>query len=208
MVTDARRMSLDEFLAWPDDGQRYELVEGERCLMSPVGRKHGRVESALTEELGLYLRERARAAGWLPEQGVVARDRLVGFVAGGEFGMQFTPTGGTVQVRGADAVYVPPEQAARVSWDGEGYYPEVPALVIEVVSPSETAAMVDQKVLDYLQGGGRHVWCVYPDERRVHIYDVAGPARVVRWGTDLSDPDILPGFSVNLLMLFSPPVDR
>ncbi len=47
MVTDTRRMSLDEFLALPDDGQHYEFVEGERRLMSPVGRKHGRVEFAL-----------------------------------------------------------------------------------------------------------------------------------------------------------------
>ena len=205
MVTDTRRMSLEEFLALPDDGNRYELVEGERRLMSPVGRKHGRVEVALTAVLDRYLDERAREAGWSAEQGIDARDRLVGFVAGGEFGMQFTPAGGAVQVRGADAAYVPPEQAARVSWDGDGYYPEVPALVVEVISPSETAVMVDQKVLDYLQGGGRHVWCVYPDERRVHIYDAAGPTRVVRWGSALTDPDLLPGFSVNLNMIFSTP---
>jgi hypothetical protein len=41
-------MTADELLAMPDDGYRYELVEGELRRLSPAGDEHGRV--TLTEK--------------------------------------------------------------------------------------------------------------------------------------------------------------
>ena len=52
---------------------------------------------------------------------------------------------------------------------------EVAHLVIEVISASETATDVGEKVQDYLAGGARRVWCVYPLLRTVHIHDADAP---------------------------------
>ena len=110
------------------------------------------------------------------------------------------------QIRGADCAYVPAEQFARTAWDGIEYFPEVPYLVIEVISASETAADIAEKVQDYLQGGARRVWCLYPTRAMAHIHDVAGPTRVLRYRDALTDPELLPGFALPLRQIFPTPV--
>src|SRR5919204_863818 len=193
-----KRMSVAEFMALPNDGNRHELVRGELRVMPPPHSRHGRVEAAVMAAIDRYLDDRARAAGWDPRQGLSARDRLVGFIAVGEVGLQFTLPDDPHQIRGADGVYVPPEQLAAVEWDGEGYFPTVPHLVIEVISASEKAADVAEKVQDYLAGGAHRVWCVYPQHHTVHIHDPAAPTRVVRGAESLTDEELLPGFVLPL----------
>ena len=202
MVAQPKRMSVAEFMALPDDGNRHELVRGELRIMPPPGSRHGLVETAVLAALDRSLDNRARAAGWEPQQGIAARHRLVGFVAGGEFGLQFAVPDDPNQIRGADGVYVPPEQLATVSWDPEGYFPAVPHLVIEVISASEKAADVAEKVQDYLAGGAHRVWCVYPQHHTVHIHDAAAPTHVVRGAESLTDEELLPGFALPLNLIF------
>jgi Uma2 family endonuclease len=195
-------MSVEDFLALPDDGNRHEFVRGEVRGMPPPKGKHGKIESKLIALIDRYLGDRAHALGWTPEQGVDACDRLVGFVAGGEFGMQYALPDDAHQIRGADGVYVPPDQYAQVAWDDHAYFPAVPLLVIEIISPSEDAADVAEKVQDYLQGGARRVWCVYPQRRTIHVHSVDGPTRVLRHADTLVDEDLLPGFSLPLNWIF------
>jgi Uma2 family endonuclease len=196
-----KRMSVAEFMALPNDGNRHELVRGELRVMPPPPSRHGRVEAAVMEAIGRYLDNRARALGWDPRQGLGARDRLVGFIAVGEVGLQFTLPDDPNQIRGADGVYVPPEQLAAVEWDGEGYFPTVPHLVVEVISPSESADDVAERVQDYLAGGAPRVWCIYLRRRMVHIHDAAAPLRVVRGNDNVTD-DLLPDFSLPLNLVF------
>jgi Uma2 family endonuclease len=42
MSTISRFMTEDELLRMPDDGSRYELIEGELRQMAPTGYEHGR----------------------------------------------------------------------------------------------------------------------------------------------------------------------
>ena len=205
MVAQPRRMSVAEFMALPDDGNRHELVRGELRVMPPPKTIHGYIEAALVEALGQYLDGQARALGWEPRQGRTARDLLVGFAAGGEVGLRFPLPDDPAQVRGADAVYVPPEQLAAVSWDHSAYFPTVPHLVVEVLSPSESASDMEEKAQDYLAGGAYRVWYVDPRRRAVYIHDADAPTRVVRGDESLTEPELLPGFELPLNMIFPEP---
>lgn len=205
MVAQPKPMTVAAFMALPDDGTRREFVRGEVRRMTPVGRRHGRIETALTSAIDHYLDDKARALGWQPEQGILARDQLVGFVLGGEVGLRFTTPDDPDQVRGADGAYVPPEQGARATWDDDGYFPEVPRLVIEVISPTDSDSDVSEKVQDYLAGGAQRVWRVDPKRRRIYIDDVEAPTRVVRWGESLTDDELLPGFVLPLNLIFPAP---
>jgi Uma2 family endonuclease len=201
MITQ-QRMTLEDFMALPDDGNRHEFVRGEVRVMSPPKGWHGFVEAAIHEVLGQYLETRAGELGWNPHQGRQARNLLVGQAGTGEVGLQFAVPDDPTMVRGADIVYVPPEQLADTGWNGQGYFPGVPALVVEVISETDRAGAVAEKVQDYLAGGGQRVWCVYPDQRAIHIHAPDAPTRVVRGDDTLTD-DLLPGFAVPLNLIFA-----
>lgn len=204
MVVHTGRMSAAEFMALPADGNRHELVRGElrTVPLPPPGSLHGLVETALLEAISRYVYDTAQAMGWETRQGISARFRLVGFVGGGEFGLQFSVADDPSQIRGADGVYVPAAQYAAIAWDGTGYFPTVLHLVIEVISPSESATEVAEKVHDYLAGGAYHVWCVYLGSRAIHIHDAGDPTRAVHRGGSLIDEELLPGFALPLNMIF------
>lgn len=204
-LEDRHAVALAAFLALPDDGNRHEFVRGEvRTWQMPKG-SHGRFEVRILKDSERHLDDRAVALGWDAGSDPELRDRLVGFTAGGAFGMQFSLPDDEQQIRGADGVYVPAEQFARTGWDGIEYFPEVPYLVIEVISASETAADIAEKVQDYLQGAARRVWCLYPTRAMAHVHDVAGPTRVLRHDDTLTDPELLPGFALPLRQIFSAP---
>ncbi len=201
---EARPMSVAEFMDLPDDGNLHELVRGELRVMPPPKGVHGLIENAILEAIGRYLYDTALTLGWAPREGIAARYKFVGFAAGGEFGVRFTVPDDPNQVRGADGAYVPADQFVSISWDRKEYFPAVPHLVIEVISSSERADDVIEKVQDYLTGGARRVWCLYPARRAVYIHDANGPMRVVR-GADaiLTDEELLPGLGIPLNMVFS-----
>jgi len=202
MLAAPRAVSVAEFMALPNDGNLHEFVRGEIRSMPPPKTRHGVIESFLNRQIGRYLDDRALSLGWHPEDGLQAQQRLVGLTACGEVGLAFSLEDDEHQIRGADCVYVPPAQLAEIGWDGEGYFPTVPWLVIEVISPSDSAADVEERVQDYLAGGARRVWCVYPKPRRVHVHDADGPLRILRVTDVLTDEELLPGFSLPVAWLF------
>jgi Uma2 family endonuclease len=73
-----------------------------------------------------------------------------------------------------------------------------PDLVIEVVSPSETAEDLDQKIREYLAAGAGVVWAIYPRARTVHVHKADGTVRIIGEDGLLEAPDLLPGWSVRV----------
>lgn len=202
-MVNAQSQTYADLLNTPDDGFLYELVRGEILRMPPPKGQHGFVEIALAEACGRYLYARALALGWTEEQGLPARGRLVGHIAGGEAGIRFSLPDDPDQVRGVDLFYLTPEQVSRFEHLlRDEYIPTVPALVVEVISPSESANRIDQKVWDYLAGGAEAVWLLYPRTRTAHVYGPDGSALVIPSDSALDGGAVLPGFTVSLCNLF------
>ena len=151
--------------------------------MSPAGSRHGRV---------------AMRIGSLIEQ--FARKNKMGVVYAAETGFQLRENPDTV--RAADAAYVVQE---RVPPDGEpeGYWAIAPDLVVEVVSPSDSASEVQNKVTDWLDAGCRLVWVVYPDTATITEYRSLTEVRVLTGEQSLDGGDVLPGFSCAIGEVFS-----
>jgi Uma2 family endonuclease len=94
-------------------------------------------------------------------------------------------TSGGVKV--ADVVWCSDEYVKRhrevfSSWRAS--VPEAPELCIEVMSPSNLAAELKEKVKLYLEAGAKETWIVYPDFR-IEIYDADGPRPAPRLPIDL-----------------------
>ncbi len=139
-----RLMTFEEFEKLPDHphGLRYELRHGEPFLVPPPIHRHYRVQHRLTRLLG-------RAAGDAGEVGT-------------ELG--FRPLGDR-EYRIADVAFL-----AKDRWDSiDQYLMGSPDLVVEVLSPSNTAAEMRDKRKLCLETGSREFWVVDTDLREVEV---------------------------------------
>ncbi len=74
----------------------------------------------------------------------------------------------------------------------------VPDLTVEVVSPTDLAMDLMDRVEDFLQAGVKWVWVVYRTLGVVHVYDSQTSITIKRVGDDLDGADVLPGFRISL----------
>jgi Uma2 family endonuclease len=86
----------------------------------------------------------------------------------------------------------------------ENAWDVVPDLAIEVISPSDLAEEVMEKVEEYFRAGVQQVWVVCARRRLVHMYESLQHIRGLTAADDLLGGAILPGFSLPLKMLFEP----
>ena len=89
-----------------------------------------------------------------------------------------------------------PESIRDNAWD------VVPDLAIEVVSPSDSAADLMDKIGEYFEAGVRQVWVVYPRRRLVQVHDSLEAVRAVGPSGVLDGGNVLPGLKLALQDLF------
>lgn len=169
-------LTVEEFLRLPQSKDVwYELVEGELVVVSPGMLPHNRV------------RDRALVG-------------LMGFVESRKLGIVvaeqcFHLFGNTIRI--PDLAVILGERDLPTDRPIEG----APDLVVEVVSPSNTAREIHQRISDYFAAGCKRVWVFYPEEREIYLHGPGGVTR--RRGDELLDePELLPGFSVKVSSFF------
>jgi Uma2 family endonuclease len=174
-------ITVEEFEKSPNSEHR-ELVRGEVIDTLPSGAQAG----VVTATVAMLLRDWAKRG------------------SGGNVGVKagFVLSRDPDTVRGPDVYYI---TANRGSWGGtpEGFWTLAPDLAIEIISPSETADEVQQKIDDFLAAGTPLVWVVYPRTEVVVVYAAGGMARTYRGEDVIEHPDVLPGFSCKVADLFA-----
>ncbi|MCI0641713.1 MAG: Uma2 family endonuclease [Gemmataceae bacterium] len=83
-----------------------------------------------------------------------------------------------------------------------------PDLAVEVVSPSNTFAELEEKVLEYFEAGVRLVWIIVPRSRRIYVYSSPTNVLILQEQDELSGDPVLPGFRLKVADLFSEPLQR
>ncbi len=83
-----------------------------------------------------------------------------------------------------------------------GYCTFVPALAVEVVSPTDEAEVVEARVSDFLRAGVELVWVVYPEARSAYVIRADGSAARLTESGELSGENVLPGFIYRVGDLF------
>ena len=178
---------LYELQGW--DGTRdrkYELIDGELIEMSPTNLLHQWMASEISGEIRNY-----------------ARLNDLGFV-GVEGG--FSPIDDRHTLRSPDVAFVRKDRMPQpLPQTFAGFMPD---LAVEIKSPSDTMAELREKAAWYLQHGTRVVWLVLPDQEGAEVCRRAddGTVDIEFVGPDgsLSGEDILPGFALELRLLFPP----
>lgn len=177
-----RTYTLEEYAARPtEDGWVDELVRGRLAREPRPGMPHGRLQSRLAQKLWNHVEAESLDGLIVTESGFVLAES--------------PPT-----VRGPDVAYVSPERLPEEpveSWLHFG-----PDLAVEVVSPRDRAAAVQEKVLEYLDAGSRLVWVVDPATRSATVYRSRTEIRVLSDDEALDGGDVLPGLRIPLRELF------
>lgn len=95
---------------------------------------------------------------------------------------------------------------AFVSWDRlpDRRVPDepIPDLAVEVISPSNTADEMQNKLREYFAAGGRLVWFVDPHLRTVEVYTSPTDMTRLRDPDTLTGGDVLPDFETTVATLF------
>ncbi len=78
----------------------------------------------------------------------------------------------------------------------------VPDLAVEIVSLTNTAEQMAEKIEDYFRSSVRQVWVVYPGTSKIYLYDTPTSVRILQVGDDLEGGSVLPGFRLALEDLF------
>jgi Uma2 family endonuclease len=78
----------------------------------------------------------------------------------------------------------------------------VPDLAVEVISRTNGAEQVAEKIEEYFRSGARQVWVVYPGTRKIYLYDTPTSVKILQVGDDLDGGSVLPGFRLPLENLF------
>jgi Uma2 family endonuclease len=78
----------------------------------------------------------------------------------------------------------------------------VPSLAVEVISPSNTAAEIEDKRKEYFEAGVKVVWVVYPTSQTIHVYNSPDECRVISENGILDGGAAIPGFQVKVADLF------
>lgn len=174
-------ITAEELLLRPDDGLRHELVRGELRTMTPAGSEHGAIGAHL---LGLMSR--------------CVHDRRLGRLFNADTGFLIARQPDTV--RAPDIAFVGGERARAPL--PAGYYAGAPDLAVEIVSPSDRAGDVEEKVKDWLQAGCREVWVVSPRLKTIAIHRSSAEGCVLTAQDTLESPELLPGFSCTVAEVF------
>jgi Uma2 family endonuclease len=78
----------------------------------------------------------------------------------------------------------------------------VPDLAVEVVSPTDVAEELVDKLDEYFRSNVRQVWVVYPGQRLVYIFDSLTSVRVLARTDELDGGPVLPGLRLLVASLF------
>ncbi len=81
----------------------------------------------------------------------------------------------------------------------------VPDLAVEIVSPSNLADEVEEKVEEYFRVGVSRVWVVHPNYAKIYVYEAPATVRALGRGQVLTDEALFPGFRLDLDEFFGPP---
>lgn len=179
------RLTYDDFLLFPDDGRRHELIDGEHYVTPSPNTRHQRLVGRLHFAFSLYLAEH-------PEAGEA-------FLA--PFDVVFTD----FDVVEPDVLFVAGDQADIVT---DKHVRGAPAIVVEVLSPG--TRRVDEKIKYRLfeRTGVREYWLVDPELDLVKVFRRAADGsfpRVAELAADASGTlttPLLPGFALPLVAFF------
>ena len=188
-IRPAIEMTDDEFFALCQLNRdlRFERTsEGDIIIMPPTGGATGIRNSSITGQLYNWAKRDATGAIF---------DSSTGFKL---------PNGAD---RSPDAAWIPLSRLKKLTAEQKQKFPPIcPDFVIELLSPTDTLAVTQAKMDEYIENGAHLGWMIYPELRQVHVYRPRQGVVVLENLLEVSADPELPGFALDLREIWEPNV--
>lgn len=170
-----------ELMTLPDDGNKYELVDGE-LVMSNSGLEHGCIAIILASALYSFVSSR--------QLGVILDSSTA-----------FTMKNGNK--RSPDISFLSKDRLQGLKKLPKGFGQGAPDLAVEILSPSNTTSEIHDKIVEYFENGTKLIWIINPEEEYVLVYNSRpSPDRLLTSEHNLSGEEVLPEFAFSVKDLF------
>ena len=170
-----------ELMALPDDGRKYELVEGE-IVGGNTGIEHEYIGGRLFGPLSILVYE-----------------LKLGIVCGSSAGYWMK----SGNLRSPDLSFIAKERLQGLRHAPKKFFQGAPDLVVEILSPSDAVDGLHEKIGEYFESGARLIWVLNPEEETVLVYHSPQPDRLLKAADSVDAEDVIPGFSMPLSELFA-----
>jgi Uma2 family endonuclease len=179
------RLTDEQFYQLCQDNPELKLeraATGELIVMSPTGGETGKQNFDLVIALGVWNQRTGLGVGF---------DSSTGFKL---------PNGSD---RSPDVAWIP-----NARWDAltpaqrKRFLPLCPDFLVELLSPSDSWEAGETKMQEYQDNGNRLGWLIDPESRKVAIYRLGQAIEVLESPASLSGEDVLPGFVLNLQIIW------
>ncbi len=166
-----------------NENLRFErTATGELIIMPPTGGETGNRNGRLTQQL----------FNWSDADGTgIAFDSSTGFKLPN--GADRSPDGAWVKLERWNALT---QQQQTI------FLPLCPDFVVELLSPSDSLRVAQEKMKEYRDNGARLGWLINRKSRQVEIYRQNQEVEVLESPVSLSGEDVLPGFVLNLELIW------
>ncbi len=84
----------------------------------------------------------------------------------------------------------------------EKFPPIAPDFLLELMSPSDSLKETQEKMQEYIDNGVKLGWLINSKLRQVEIYRLGQPVEILEHPKELLGEDILPGFTLNLAIIW------
>ena len=177
------QLTYEDYLLFPDDGKRHEIIDGDHKVTPAPKTKHQKVSFNLAVGLGSFVKQRCRGLVLAAPYDVILSDENV------------------VQ---PDLLFV---STARASIVTEDNIRGAPDLIVEIISATTRKKDEVTKRKLYERFGVEEYWVVDPELETVKIFRRAqqGYGRAVELSKEANDiltTKLLPGFDFALAEIF------
>jgi Uma2 family endonuclease len=178
------KLTYDDFVHFPDDGQRHELIDGEHYVTPSPSLGHQRISGNLYWLIRSYLESHPIGQAYYAPLDVIFSN---------------------VDVVEPDLLYLSNERAAQVAT--ELHVRGVPELVVEIASKGTRKRDETIKRRLYERAGVSEYWVVDPEIDAIRVYrrEKGGflrPVELSRESNDMLTTALLPGLELPLTQIF------
>lgn len=107
-----------------------------------------------------------------------------------------------IQMRRPDIAYFTKEQIQQ----GRRGEDVIPAFVVEVLSETDQAYRIEEKIVEYFKAGVQVVWNIIPEQEVVYVYTSRKHVTICLEDDVCFATPVLPGFTITVNDVFAPSV--